>query len=555
MSFTLSDADLIRNGDFRQDKTGWATNPIGTHVGSGYGRAGPGMQIWPEFSNNYGYIYQELHLPTRTTAASLSFSYRFLPGQGATLGFFRARLATAAETLATLLEVSVYPGEEWRPVDLALSPEELAALNDAQASGSQVHLILELYAQFLYVNVDGVAFLVSGEMDLPGLGGRIACIGLDEGGHARTVDLLVPASGERQTLWSHPGQVPATNTIGDVAWKPDGSEVAFVSDHESAYSAFHSDVYSIRPDGRGLRRITNPPSKAKLDGGGHRMGAVRGSIYNNYGPVTAFHVYVQGAPELVPVDVGDYGDETEFRVEKVADLGLGLHSVVFVWSDLECANGKEFAAAVVDVASGETSNAGRLNFNGNCGEYHCGSLSWRRDGAKIGVQVIEPRVFEATGEAIGRQLFEAPLMASELAWSPVDDRILYRCQTFDAATSGIYLTAASGGPGTRLVADEGALWVTPAWLPDGSGFVYTLDNKLCLYDLSNRQAQLLAEFHNEFVANPSPSPDGTYIVFERQSTGTPVLHDLWMLNRHHPVEVAPLTGDGRSANPDWSRVP
>ncbi|WP_222267159.1 S9 family peptidase [Modestobacter marinus] len=43
----------------------------------------------------------------------------------------------------------------------------------------------------------------------------------------------------------------------DVAWSPDGTELAFVSArHESADRDLVADVYAVRPDGTGLRRVT-----------------------------------------------------------------------------------------------------------------------------------------------------------------------------------------------------------------------------------------------------------------------------------------------------------
>jgi hypothetical protein len=135
----------------------------------------------------------------------------------------------------------------------------------------------------------------------------------------------------------------------------------------------------------------------------------------------------------------------------------------------------------------------------------------------------------------------------------VNDQILYR-NWIIGGDSGIYLTTAGGGTGTWLVNDGGATWVKPAWLPDGSGFVYTLDNYLYEYTLSNSQAITLATFYNEYVDNPSVSPDGNYIVFERQSIKAPIQYNLWVLNRRNPVEIWPLTNDGKSSNPDWSRT-
>jgi len=38
------------------------------------------------------------------------------------------------------------------------------------------------------------------------------------------------------------------------AWSPDGDWIAFASNHEGNY-----DIYLIRPDGSGLRRLTQSP--------------------------------------------------------------------------------------------------------------------------------------------------------------------------------------------------------------------------------------------------------------------------------------------------------
>ena len=478
-----------------------------------------------------------------------------MPGAGASLAFFRARLVKPAGDLATLLQETLYSGDDWQTAHVVLDPDQLATLNAERAAGSRVYLLFELSAQFLYVNLDQVAFRVSGETDRPALQGSIAYVGLDENGYAQTVNCVDPNGGRPEILWTHPGSFPATNTIGDVAWRPDALELAFTSNHEAAHSAFHSDVFGLRPDGSSLRRITNPSFRAELEAGSFRTGAVTGSVYNNYGRVTSFHVYVEGAQEAVAVDIGDWGERTEFTVENVADLGLGLHYVVFCWSAPNCANGREYAAAVVDVDPGETADAGVLTFNGNCGEYYCQGITWRHDGSHLGVHVISPKRFLATGEAIGADLFDAPLTACGLAWSPVDDRILYRNQSFDPMTAGICLTSAGGDAGIRLVPEEGAVWVSMAWLPDGSGFVYALDSKLSYYDLTTSQTVLVAEFHNEFITNLSLSPDGNHIVFERQTTGTPVRYDLWLADLGNPEKMWPLTSDGRSTSPDWSRAP
>jgi dipeptidyl aminopeptidase/acylaminoacyl peptidase len=61
-----------------------------------------------------------------------------------------------------------------------------------------------------------------------------------------------------------PAPVQVTDGDGedaDVAWRPDGAELAFVSDrHDGADADLVRSVYAIRPDGGGLRRITTSRS-------------------------------------------------------------------------------------------------------------------------------------------------------------------------------------------------------------------------------------------------------------------------------------------------------
>src|SRR6476620_2731066 len=64
-------------------------------------------------------------------------------------------------------------------------------------------------------------------------------------------------SGDHQ-LWTHKDAQPYSG-INDLAWSPDGKELAFSSGHAGATSLFHSDIYIIKQDGSGFRKITNPP--------------------------------------------------------------------------------------------------------------------------------------------------------------------------------------------------------------------------------------------------------------------------------------------------------
>jgi hypothetical protein len=524
------------------------------------------MQIWPDFSTQYGYIFQELYLPTQTTAASVSLDYQFVPDSGATLGWLRVSLVTDLTNLDAYIarplyvDVNNYPGTAWQTVNVSLNASQLAALNTAHSAGQHVYLIIDLWASSLFVNVDNVAFTVSGSMNYPTVSGVIAYIGMNSSGYDRTVDRIDPDGDNQQTLWTHPSTTPSTNHILDVAWKPDASELAFSSNHESSYSAFHSDVYGIKPDGSGLRRITNPPSKAQLDAGGYQMGGVTGQVVNKKGNVTLVHLYVEGSQSFVSLPLSHLDDAASFTFPNVADLGTGLHYAVYTWSDGSNADCKEYAVeAIVDVTPGQTVDAGTLTFNpAGCYTYDVRSISWKRDGSQVGFFVSSfPKKVPAAGQVLGTDLFDSGAVpAGKLAWSPNNDQILYRRQTFDSS-SGIYMTTAGGSTGTKLADDTvgavTALYVTPAWLPDGSGFVYTLDSEIHQYTLASSQDTVLAQFYNEYVDNPSVSPDGKYVVFERISTKAPLQYNLWVMNRSNPAEMWPVTENGRSRNPDWSR--
>ena len=81
----------------------------------------------------------------------------------------------------------------------------------------------------------------------------------DRRSHVFVLDL--PADGE-DAAPAEPLQVTGGDVDDtDVAWSPDGSELAFVSArHGTADLDLVSDVYAVRPDGSGLRRVTRSRS-------------------------------------------------------------------------------------------------------------------------------------------------------------------------------------------------------------------------------------------------------------------------------------------------------
>ncbi|MFN2510564.1 MAG: hypothetical protein ABR568_03865, partial [Pyrinomonadaceae bacterium] len=103
-------------------------------------------------------------------------------------------------------------------------------------------------------------------------------------------------------LWAHPRpDLAAMQGINGLAWRPGGAELAFSSGHEAVYSLFQADLYAVRPDGTGLRKLTNPP--AHVEFARLPKGTVRVTVRNDPGNLLItqatglFIVYVAGAPE------------------------------------------------------------------------------------------------------------------------------------------------------------------------------------------------------------------------------------------------------------------
>ena len=77
------------------------------------------------------------------------------------------------------------------------------------------------------------------------------------------IRVIDSAGGNDKQLWTHPDAKEPFG-IFDLAWRPDGKELAFSSGHENIVSLYHADLYGIRPDGSGLRKITNTPAYNNL---------------------------------------------------------------------------------------------------------------------------------------------------------------------------------------------------------------------------------------------------------------------------------------------------
>jgi hypothetical protein len=130
------------------------------------------------------------------------------------------------------------------------------------------------------------------------------------------IRLIQPDGTNDHSLWTSPTPDSVVG-ITNLAWRPDGAMLAFSSDHEDTCSWYETDVYTIRSNGAGLRRVTNSPACADLSS--YPQGAVIVNVAS-LGKTGHFSVYVQGSAELKGITLAGM-DSGQVTFDHVADLG------------------------------------------------------------------------------------------------------------------------------------------------------------------------------------------------------------------------------------------
>ncbi len=354
-------------------------------------------------------------------------------------------------------------------------------------------------------------------------------------------------TGDR-VVWRVPA---APYTITAPAWRLDGSEIAFASDHEMAVSFFQRDLYAIRPDGTALRKLTNAPLHDEL--ASLPTGTVTLTVENLTYDGGPYFVYVVGASEPQQVTIGA-GASERLTFTDVADLGNGvfqpgivIHGIQRWWD----------AAAAADVRAGASVDAGRIAISANpIALFGADGPFWRADGSRVGFffgptcllqQVpadpapgpsFEPLVDPAAfGSICGVDWGPTPELA---------DQLLLVDATSEYVESGrtlIYRTTEGSGERASPVAvfDEYVRVTDIRWLPDGSGFVVArqdalVDEDINLYefDFASGSLRKLTDFTGEFVRRFSIAPDGSAIAFERVQGSVDELatapSDIWIMD-------------------------
>src|SRR5690606_33121574 len=139
------------------------------------------------------------------------------------------------------------------------------------------------------------------------------------------IRLIEPDGSDDRRLWGLPN--PESGDLFDLDWRPDGGELAFISNHQAAYSIYEADLYAIQPNGTGLRRLTNAPDPAAL--AGYPKGTVTVVIHNRSVAGGPLIVYVAGAAEPQSLVLAP-GNSQTLPFRDVADFGPGKPQWVVV---------------------------------------------------------------------------------------------------------------------------------------------------------------------------------------------------------------------------------
>jgi len=252
--------------------------------------------------------------------------------------------------------------------------------------------------------------------------------------------LIEPDGSNDRRIWS--SGLPDPNNVFNITeldWRPDAAELAFTSEHEQLCSIYEADIYAIRPDGGGYRRVTNGPACAAL--ANFPKGSVTVTVRNATTRNPLF-VYVQGAPTAQSAIVPQNGSAT-LTFNNVADFGDGrLQQAVVIWGGLRWAT----PLALADVKPGQTVHAGSLEVSGAGTEDFSARIpSWHSDGSRIGwifagcASMQQTPANPAAGDN-GTALMQASVPACVMDWGPTPalaNQILYGIYGTDLASTAL----------------------------------------------------------------------------------------------------------------------
>jgi len=428
---------------------------------------------------------------------------------------------------------------------------------------------------------------------LPALGaGEQAIAYVSPSRDNQQIRLVNPDGSNDRLLWQVPPDTVRQNGIGELSWRSDASELAFDSGHDWHRSMYVRDIYSIGPDGTRLRRLTRPPAAFATNT--YPKGTVTFTLESyTSGDV---ELYIEGADQPISF-FAEYGYAYPIT-QTLADLGDNVRQYIRLYGSNKCDYNEE---GWVDVIPGQVTDIGRIWF-GYGNEYTCPQLlrpAWMYDRNELLYLFAQPTLAEFQDEnniwrlpgdasptsvgtlvldysqyvAEGRVVLVAPgrtpatadqLLAAvrEMPWSPS----ILKAPIDDAGQREFINWGSCTG-----VCDLTGL----AWLPDDSGFVFSLYgddfssglekiSAIYRYTFANQQLTELYRIANQAIGRLDVSPDGSQMVFEQSNQLDDTTDNyeleplllcpcqLWIVNSDG-TNAHPFINDGRA--PVWSPVP
>ncbi len=374
------------------------------------------------------------------------------------------------------------------------------------------------------------------------------------------IRLIEPDGSNDRRLWAL-NEVDEEDILAvtHLDWHPQATALAFSSNHEYGCSLYDQDLYTIRPDGSGYRRLTNGPACAAL--ASYPKGTVRVPVQNNSGESGTFFIYIQGASGVQQLSLPP-GGSSVVTFNQVADFGAGKPQ----WAVAIEGRYRWLGAAEADVQPGETVETATLSILGDGLAYAAHHPSWRQDGAALAFNFgagffnqieADPPVGERGQDLLDLEPEDLPTLVGAPRYAPTAERadqFLYPADNLDWRAV-VLAEAGSDEPGLAYAPldwDETDI-LGLDWLPDGSGFVHTVallggGSRLYETDLTSGEVTLLDEFE-DYVAGISLSPDGEQMVVMRTPELTNAVPDLWIMDRDGSNPQF-LVENG--AWPDWS---
>jgi DNA-binding winged helix-turn-helix (wHTH) protein/Tol biopolymer transport system component len=315
------------------------------------------------------------------------------------------------------------------------------------------------------------------------------------------------------------------------AWSPDGSRVA--------YCTVTGDIFVVRSDGTGERKLASPAGFIRSLGWSHDGSKLRfskdGQLWELSADGSNLHQLLLG-----------WNSSSEFSGQWAQDGRYYLVSDGQIWAlDDQARFGRIRASKPVQLtfgpigwdrpvlsrdgrkllATGHTRRGQLVRFDAPSKQFKpfLGGISaefvaFTSDGKTV-AYVTYPGGILWRANADGSnplQLTSPPIYPKSLRWSPDGTQILFVDRT-PKGTNGIYTIASNGGTPSRVLPNDNDNETDPSWSPDGKRIAYSTcpnlgvcsKSDLRILDRASGKAEMIPG--SDGLVAPRWSPDGRFI--------------------------------------------